>query len=175
MRISDTIQDSIVDGPGLRYVIFTQGCPHRCRGCHNPGTHDPEGGREVEPELLIKQMLSNPLTDGLTLSGGEPFYQAAALVPIAEAARAHRLNVWAWSGWTFEELMEEGDPDKLALLRLCDVLVDGRFVLAKRTLELKWRGSSNQRVLDVKKSLESGRATLYTPPPTGLEAFTVPL
>lgn len=156
MRIADFVQDSIVDGPGLRFTLFTQGCPHHCEGCHNPSTHDPEGGKEVTAEKVIEIMLSNPLTDGLTLSGGEPFAQAGDCAVIAKAAREHGLNVWAYSGWTFEELMNNPDPEIRHLLELIDVLVDGRFVLAQRSLSLKWRGSGNQRVIDVSKSLAAG-------------------
>jgi len=158
MRIAGTVQDSIVDGPGLRFTVFTQGCPHHCEGCHNPQTHDPDGGTETDVQDVIAKMLSNPLTDGVTLSGGEPFAQAADCLKIAEAAHAHGLNVWAYSGYTFEQLLSSPDADVAALLREADVLVDGPFVLAQRSLSLKWRGSPNQRVIDVKKSLESGKA-----------------
>lgn len=174
MRISGTIQDSIVDGPGLRFVIFTQGCPHHCPGCHNPETHDPDGGKEMSQDELIKLMSSNPLTDGLTLSGGEPFMQASELIPVAKAAREKGFNIWAWSGWTIDELLASGDEAKIELLKLCDVLVDGRFVLAKRSLALEWRGSSNQRVLDVKKSIAAGEGVWYSPPSSILDAFTIP-
>lgn len=158
MRIADFVQDSIVDGPGLRFTLFTQGCPHHCEGCHNPGTHDPEGGKEVTPEKVIEIMLSNPLTDGLTLSGGEPFAQAGDCAVIAKAAREHGLNVWAYSGWTLEELLNKPDPEIHKLLELVDVLVDGRFILAQRSLALEWRGSGNQRIIDVPKSLAAGAA-----------------
>ena len=162
MRIAGMIQDSIVDGPGFRFTLFTQGCPHRCEGCHNPETHDPNGGSEMGTEEIIKKLLSNPLTDGITFSGGEPFEQAGDCAVIARAARDNGLNVWAYSGYTFEELLKkaENQPEVLELLKLTDVLVDGRFVLAQRSLSLKWRGSANQRILDVPKSLEAGAAVL---------------
>jgi len=108
MRIAGTVQDSIVDGPGLRFTVFTQGCPHHCEGCHNPQTHDPDGGTETDVQDVIAKMLSNPLTDGVTLSGGEPFAQAADCLKIAEAAHAHGLNVWAYSGYTFEQVKVHG-------------------------------------------------------------------
>jgi anaerobic ribonucleoside-triphosphate reductase activating protein len=161
MRIADYIQDSIVDGPGLRFTLFTQGCPHQCPGCHNPETHDPAGGKELTVEELSKILLSNPLTDGITFSGGEPFAQAGACAQLAQIARAHGLNVWAYSGWTFEQLRENADPDVQEFLRLVDVLVDGPFLLAQRSLSLKWRGSENQRIIDVPKSLETGEIILY--------------
>jgi anaerobic ribonucleoside-triphosphate reductase activating protein len=162
MRIADTIQDSIVDGPGFRFVVFTQGCFHNCPGCHNPATHDPDGGKEIAVEDVIREMRKNPLTDGVTLSGGEPFLQPAACADIAEAAKADGLNVWAYSGWTYEELLKraEADPETARLLRLVDVLVDGPFILAEKSMDVKWRGSRNQRLIDVKRSLEEGTAVI---------------
>ena len=161
MRIAEYIQDSIVDGPGLRFVLFTQGCPHQCQGCHNPATHDPNGGREEPEEEIINEMLRNKLTDGLTLSGGEPFSQAEACAVIARAAREAGLNVWSYSGYTFEELLASDDANIRELLRLTDVLVDGRFHLPERTLNLKWRGSWNQRLISVPDSLAIRSAVLY--------------
>jgi len=145
MRINHTIHDSIVDGPGLRYVVFTQGCPHRCPGCHNPGTHDPLGGKEMAVEEIIQDMLRNPLTDGLTLTGGEPFLQAEDCANIAKAAHTAGLNVWCYSGWTLEALREMSEAE--ALLQEIDVLVDGPYVEAERSLSLQWRGSENQRII----------------------------
>ena len=160
MRIAGMIQDSIVDGPGLRFVVFAQGCKAQCEGCHNPGALDPSGGTEVPAADIIDAMLRNPLTDGLTLSGGEPFLQAEECVKLAAAARKEGLNVWVFSGYTFEELTEIARTDTAVgeLLELSAVLVDGRFVLSKRTLQLKWRGSRNQRLIDLQKSLASGKA-----------------
>ena len=149
MRISSTMHDSIVDGPGLRYVVFAQGCPHRCPGCHNPETQDPAGGREVAVGEIIKDMLKNPLTDGLTLSGGEPFSQAEDCAKIARAAREAGLNVWCYTGWTVEELRKNPGAD--VLLREVDVLVDGPYNEAERSLNLQWRGSANQRVIDLRE------------------------
>ena len=156
MRIASAVSDSIVDGPGLRYTVFTQGCPHHCKGCHNPDTHDPTGGKEVSLEVLIAEMLKNPLLDGLTLSGGEPFCQPEPCAELARAAHGLGLNVWSYSGFTFEQLMEK--PEVRPLLQETDVLVDGRFVLELRTLELRFRGSKNQRLIDVKRSLQEGSA-----------------
>ncbi|MCL2425619.1 MAG: anaerobic ribonucleoside-triphosphate reductase activating protein [Oscillospiraceae bacterium] len=163
MRIAGLVQDSIVDGPGLRFVVFAQGCQFRCEGCHNPDTWDSNGGTEVSVEDLIKDMLSNPLTDGLTLSGGEPFEQAADCISLAAAARDNGLNVWIFTGKTFEELQEESkDNYSIAkLMKLTNVLIDGKFIFAQRTLSQKWCGSKNQRVLDVPKSLKTGKGVRY--------------
>lgn len=162
MRIAGLVQDSIVDGPGLRFTVFTQGCPHRCESCHNPETHDPDGGKEIPVDEVIKQMRSNPLTDGVTLSGGEPFAQAEDCAAIAEAAKKAGLNVWTYTGYTFEQLFNLSDPDMKKLLNLTDVLVDGPFILAERSLAIKWRGSKNQRLIDVQKSLAEGKAVELT-------------
>ncbi len=167
IRIAGIVQDSIVDGPGLRYTIFVQGCPHRCNGCHNPHTHDFDGGHEVPIPDIIDEISKNPLLDGITFSGGEPFSQADKLIPIASHARDLGLSVWIYSGWTYEELIG-GISDRDGweeLLNLCDVLIDGRFELDKRSLALQWRGSANQRVIDLAVTRRSGNLTLYSPSP----------
>ena len=156
MRIAGFVQDSIVDGPGLRFALFTQGCTHNCPGCQNPETHDLRGGRELSTSEIVAEMLKNPLTDGLTLSGGEPFLQAEGCAVIAKAARDAGLNVWCYSGYDYEEIIE--NPQWLELLKLCDVLVDGAFVQELKSYDSRWRGSSNQRLIDVKASLETGIA-----------------
>lgn len=160
MRIAGMIQDSIVDGQGLRFVVFAQGCDFCCDGCHNPETWDKNGGKEMSVGEIVAEMLRNPLTDGLTLTGGEPFLQAAECALLAAAARDRGLNVWIFTGYTFEELaiMAQSDRPAGELLELVDVLVDGRFIKEERTLQLKWRGSKNQRVIDARKSLVSGQA-----------------
>ena len=158
IRIAGIVPESIVDGPGFRFAVFTQGCFHDCPGCHNPETHDPIGGRTVTVESLLEDMRKNPLLDGLTLSGGEPFLQVEPCVRLAAKARELGLNVWAYSGYTFEELA--ADPEKRRLLQACDVLVDGPFLMQERTLEKRFRGSRNQRVIDVKKTLERGEIVL---------------
>jgi len=158
LRIAGTIQDSIVDGPGLRFVVFAQGCEFRCEGCHNPETWDTGGGSEVTVEELIGEMRRNPLTDGLTLSGGEPFLQAGECAELAAAARRDGLNVWVFTGYTFEELLAKAKTETKTekLLEQTDVIVDGRFIIAERTLQLLWRGSKNQRLLDAPGSLLLG-------------------
>lgn len=155
IRIAGTVNDSIVDGPGMRFTVFTQGCPHHCPGCHNPQTHDFAGGREVDTDEIVRMLRRNPLLDGITLSGGEPFCQSDACLELSKAAHALKLNVWAYTGYTYEELTA-GKPEWQELLQEVDVLVDGRFELAKRSLECRFRGSSNQRLIDVQASLKEG-------------------
>ncbi|MDL2263266.1 anaerobic ribonucleoside-triphosphate reductase activating protein [Synergistaceae bacterium OttesenSCG-928-I11] len=151
-RLSGIIPESIVDGPGIRYVVFTQGCPHRCPGCHNPGTHDPEGGYERSTDELIadfeKNFDENPLLDGVTISGGEPMIYARELLPFARAVKESGLNLWIYTGYTIEELCAREDADEIALLEAADALVDGRFVLELRTLGVRFIGSSNQRIIE---------------------------
>ena len=160
IRVAGYIQDSIVDGPGFRFVVFTQGCERHCDGCHNPETWVLDGGNLMQVEELAEMMLSNALTDGLTLSGGEPFLQPKECALLANVAKNHRLVVWAYTGFTFEELMDlsQTDTSIMELLTVVDVLIDGAFELPLRSLNLKWRGSSNQRVLDIQNSLKAGIA-----------------
>lgn len=158
MRIAGLVQDSIVDGRGMRFVVFTQGCPHHCDGCHNPETHEPSAGLEMTTLEVINEMLSNPMTDGLTLSGGEPFMQPHDCAEIARAAHKAGLNVWAYTGYTFEKLLEMDSEAIRELMNEIDVLVDGPFILSQKSLSIPWRGSKNQRLLDMQKSLDCGKA-----------------
>ncbi|MBD5168717.1 MAG: anaerobic ribonucleoside-triphosphate reductase activating protein [Oscillibacter sp.] len=160
LKIYGLVQDSIVDGPGFRFSCFVQGCPHHCPGCHNPDSHDPNGGKEMTVEEVAKELLKNPLTDGLTLSGGDPFAQPDDCLALARIAHKNKLNVWAYSGWTFEYLRDQGTDAQKALLAEIDVLVDGPFLLEQRSLSLPWRGSRNQRVIDVPASLAAGEAVI---------------
>lgn len=174
LRIAGTVQDSIVDGPGLRFAVFTQGCLHHCKGCHNPETHDPSGGTLVSVSSLINAMCSNPLTTGLTLSGGDPFLQAAHCIPLAQAARASGRNVWIYTGYCYEALCAPDAPDAWHTLLSCaDVLVDGPFLLEHRSLSCAFRGSTNQRLIDVPKSKAAGTAVSWTSPREALP-FSVP-
>lgn len=168
IRISGLAEESIVDGPGFRYAVFTQGCPHHCKGCHNPQTHDFGGGSIDDTDRIFEDIMKNPLLDGVTFSGGEPFCQCKALVQLAERIRACKersLGIMSYTGYTFEELIERSmtDSDCRALLESLDYLVDGRFEEDKRSLELKFRGSSNQRFIDVQRSLKEGRAVEIDP------------
>ena len=160
MRIYGLVQDSIVDGPGFRFVCFVQGCTHHCPGCHNPDSHDSGGGTEMSAEDVGAELLKNPLTDGLTLSGGEPFQQAEDCLTLARLAHSHGLNVWSYTGYTYEFLRCQGTSAQQALLDEIDVLVDGPFLLERRTLSLPWRGSDNQRVIDLAATRSAGTVVL---------------
>ena len=153
ISLSGVTGDSIVDGPGLRLTIFTQGCLHHCPGCHNPQTHDPEGGSWADTEDILAAAAENPLLDG-----------PVPCLALAEGAHKIGLNVWTYTGYTWEALLEENDAEKLALLKETDVLVDGPFLLAERSLELRFCGSRNQRLIDVKKSLAEDKVVLWEEP-----------
>lgn len=157
IRIAGIANDSIVDGPGLRLTVFTQGCPHHCPGCHNPQSHDYNGGTLVDTRSILQDVRDNVLLDGITLSGGEPFVQPEACIVLAKGAHEIGLNVWCYSGYTFEQLLK-GTSAQMELLKSIDVLVDGPFILNERTLEARFKGSANQRILDVPASLKAGRA-----------------
>ena len=152
-----------MDGPGIRFAIFTQGCAHNCPGCQNPQTHDFEGGHYMSLTTILEMIEENPLLDGVTLSGGDPMYQAEALVPLAREVKERGLNLVIYTGFTYEHLMElvPEKPEFLELLSFADLMVDGPFVMALRCLNLKFRGSKNQRLIDVQASLTQGRAVLH--------------
>lgn len=157
IRISGITPESIVDGEGIRYVIFTQGCPHHCLGCHNPSTHSFDGGKLIDIYELLSDLEKNrKYIDGITLSGGEPFCQANQCITIAQKAHELGLSVWCYTGYSFEELYARNEE----LLNHLDVLVDGPFVLQERSLDLEFKGSRNQRIIDVQASLKSGVTTL---------------
>ena len=158
----DIQKDSIVDGAGIRAVIWTQGCSHNCFGCHNPDTHDFSKGKKVDIEEIKKELDDLEMHDGITFSGGDPMFQALACLEIAKYAKKLKLNVWCYSGFTFEELLNMCDtnPNIKEFLNYIDVLIDGKFILEQRSLALKYRGSKNQRVLNVKNSLKNKKASL---------------
>ena len=164
IRVFGLVEDSIVDGPGYRFAVFVQGCPHGCAGCHNPESHSFEGGTVMDTADIVGKFDGNPLLSGVTLSGGEPMCQAEACLELAKAAHGRGMTVWCYTGYTWERLQQEGDPARMALLREVDVLVDGRFVLAERSLALQFCGSRNQRLIDVPRSLAAGEVALWTPP-----------
>ncbi|AFV11500.1 anaerobic ribonucleoside-triphosphate reductase activating protein NrdG [Thermacetogenium phaeum DSM 12270] len=162
LRIAGYERESVVDGPGIRFVIFAQGCPHRCKGCHNPETWDFSGGREVTEEELLSIIKATKLLRGVTFSGGEPFAQAQAFASLAEKVKGLGLDIVTYTGYTFEEILEmaQHDPDKKRLLELSDLLVDGPYIEKERDISLPFRGSRNQRLIAVKDSLALGRAVV---------------
>ena len=157
LDLAGIVSDSIVDGPGIRVSFFCQGCPHPCPGCHNPEPWEFGCGTPMEEERILEIVRSNPLCRGVTFSGGEPFAQAAGFARLAGMLKARGYEVASYSGYTFEELLG-GSEDQKKLLASLDILIDGRFVQAQKSLEIPFRGSRNQRILDVQKSLAKGRA-----------------
>lgn len=150
IRLAGFAEDSIVDGTGIRLTVFTQGCFHNCPNCQNPQTHDSKGGELYEVEYIIQKFHSNPLYSGITLSGGEPFLQAESCIEIAKAIHSiPRKTVWCYTGYTFEELLKAHRADFILLLSNIDVLVDGRFVESLKSPDIRFRGSTNQRLIDM--------------------------
>lgn len=166
IRLYGLVTDSIVDGPGFRTAIFVQGCPYHCEGCHNPDSQPFEGGTVWTLDDVEKKFTNNPLLSGITLSGGEPAEQAAPCAELARRAHQKGLNVWTYTGSTLEKLTERAreNPALAALLAETDVLVDGPFILAQRSLELDFCGSKNQRLIDMNETRRQGKTILWTPP-----------
>ncbi len=154
LRVAGIIEESIVDGPGLRFVLFLQGCRMHCKGCQNPQTWDFEGGTLVSAQEILERMQGDPLVHGITFSGGEPFEQAEALAPLAAELKRRGYHLMAFSGYTFEQLLQKDGCREL--LSLLDLLVDGPFVEEQKSLELRFRGSRNQRILNMAASREAG-------------------
>ena len=174
IQICGIIRQSIVDGPGIRFVVFTQGCPHHCPDCHNPQSWPMEGGTFVTADRLLQEIRKNPTIQGLTLSGGEPTLQCEELLPLVREVKKLGLDVVTFSGYTFEQLQKrcglegpdhgqetEGEAALRELLHLTDILVDGPYLKEQRDLSLQYRGSKNQRLLDCSASLEAGKAVLW--------------
>mgnify|MGYP000907004768 FL=1 len=159
IRLSGIAYESLVNGPGIRRVFFSQGCRHNCKGCFNPDTHDFNGGEEKDIEELIKDTLSNPMIKGVTFSGGDPFERAEEFSYMAKRFKENNLNIWSYTGYTFEEILKNMEKRKgfKDLLNNIDVLVDGRFIEEEMTEGLKYRGSKNQRIIDVQKSLKENK------------------
>lgn len=163
-RIIDYKAFNFVDGEGVRNSLYVSGCMFHCKGCYNAATWSFKAGIPYTKELeeQIMRDLAQPYVQGLTLLGGEPFLSTGILIPLVK--RIHKelpeKDIWSWTGYTWEELMLE-TPDKLELLHLVDILVDGRFDITKKNLMLQFRGSSNQRIIDVKKSLDQGKVVIW--------------
>lgn len=162
IRIASLVDDSIVDGPGIRFTIFMQGCPHKCVGCHNPETHDMMGGYSETIENIISKIKNNPLCFGVTISGGEPFAQKEELLELVKEIKNINKNIVIYTGYIYEDLLKKNDSTINEILKNIEYLVDGPFILSKRDLTLTFRGSQNQRFIDVKKTnLENKVITLY--------------
>ncbi|MDD4200507.1 MAG: anaerobic ribonucleoside-triphosphate reductase activating protein [Eubacteriales bacterium] len=163
IRIAGIMRESIVDGPGIRFAVFCQGCPHNCPGCHNPETHDFFGGSEVKVDRIIEEFDKNPLLVGMTFSGGEPMCQSEGFAALGKLVKQRGKSITIFSGYTLEQLLAQAKENRATaeLLNICDILIDGPFVQAKRDMTLKYRGSSNQRVIDMKRAREEGRIVLY--------------
>ena len=157
LNLSGIVEDSIVDGPGIRMTVFSQGCPHHCPGCHNPETWEFGCGTDIDEERILEIVQSNPLCRGVTFSGGEPFAQAESFAKLAKLLKQAGYEVASYSGYTFEQL-QKGSAAQQELLENIDILIDGPFIQAEKSLELVFRGSRNQRILDVPKSLATGEA-----------------
>lgn len=153
LKVAGLVQESIVDGPGIRFTLFTQGCPHHCMGCHNPHTHDFNQGYLIEIDTLVKKICSNPYLDGLTISGGEPFMQIKELNELLQSLPA--INTIIYTGYLFEDLLSKAkiNEELYQVLEKTDYLIDGKFIAEQKDLTLKYRGSKNQRIIDCKKSL----------------------
>ncbi len=158
IRIAGLVPESFVDGDGIRFAIFMQGCLRNCEGCQNPETHALDGGRLVDTSEIISEIKKNPLLDGITLTGGEPLLQIDSADELARAAKNLGLSVWCYTGFTFEKL----PPETASLLENVDVLIDGEFIESQRDLELQFRGSRNQRIIDLKKTREQNKIVLWS-------------
>lgn len=163
IRLAGLVPESIVDGPGYRLAVFVQGCPHACPGCHNPKTHDFAGGYLSDTGEIVAKLGRNPLVRGVTLTGGEPMMQPEALCEIASAAKEKGMNVWCYTGFTLEALVREGNPARMSLLEMIDVLVDGPYVAHERSLDLLYCGSKNQRLIDMNATRRTGEICLFEP------------
>jgi anaerobic ribonucleoside-triphosphate reductase activating protein len=154
LRIAGIVEESIVDGPGIRLTVFTQGCSHHCPGCHNPQTHDYKGGYEISIDEIVDMVRENPLLDGITLSGGEPFDQAEACSTLARKIKELGLSVVVYTGYEFEYLLSGKEYD--GLLLEADILIDGRFDVNRRDLTQAFKGSTNQRIIDIRRTRLKG-------------------
>lgn len=172
LRVAGIKPESMVDGPGVRFVLFLQGCPLACLGCHNPEARDPAGGAEMAAAEIRDLIARARYIDGVTFSGGEPFYQAAGLAGLAVEIRRLGLSLVLYSGYTWEELAAAAGRDEAVarLLAAGDILVDGPYREAERDLSLPFRNSRNQRLLDLPRSLAQGRPVPYFLPGEALSS-----
>lgn len=163
IKISGIVKESTVDGPGFRYVIFTQGCPHKCKGCHNEQTHNIENGYYIKTSEILEEINKNPLLRGITISGGEPFLQANKISKLISKINKKKHDVIVYTGYKFETLLELAKTENkfIDVINQADVIMDGKFILELKSNNTLFRGSSNQRAIDVKKSLNSNDIIEY--------------
>ena len=162
IRIAGVVKESTVDGPGFRYTVFTQGCPHKCPGCHNPETHDLNGGKLVSIDKLVEDIHKNPLLKGVTISGGDPFMQADKVYTLISKLDK-RLTVMVYTGFKYEDLLKGATDENhfIDVLKNTDVLMDGKFIEELKDENILYRGSSNQRAIEAKNSIEKGEIILH--------------
>lgn len=160
LSIAGIVDESIVDGRGIRMSVFVQGCPHHCPGCHNPQTWPFEGGKEIAVEEIFDQFRQDPILKGITFSGGEPFTQPEALAELARLVHGVGKDVTVYTGYVYEDLVAKHDPAIDGLLAETDVLIDGPFIEAQKNLELRFRGSENQRLIDMRQTRQQGKVCL---------------
>lgn len=163
IKISGIVKESTVDGPGFRYVVFTQGCPHHCKGCHNPQTHSFDGGSYIDIDTILEDVKKNPLLRGVTISGGEPFMQAKKIAKLLSKIDRKKLSTIVYTGFLYEDLLNNVNENNgyMDLLKQADLLIDGKFEEDLMDENLLFRGSSNQRVIKCKESVESGNLQLH--------------
>ncbi len=162
INIAGLVNDSITDGPGIRYTVFVQGCPHNCKNCHNPQTHSFKAGVLYDVDDIFNEIKNNPLLTGVTFSGGEPLCQSKQLLPLAKKIKESGLELAIYTGFLFEDILNNKVDGAKELLELADVLVDGPFVDNLRDYSLKFKGSSNQRIIDLHQSLPLNKVVLIT-------------
>lgn len=163
LRIAGVQKESIVDGPGIRYVVFTQGCPHKCKGCHNPQTHDFNGGKDISIAELVSDIKRNPMIKGVTISGGEPFFQAKQVSKLIDNLQDKNYDYMVYTGYQYENLVQNANENNgyMDLLSRTDILMDGKFVEELKNENTIFRGSTNQRAIECKNSLETGNLTIH--------------
>lgn len=163
IKISGIVKESTVDGPGFRYVVFTQGCPHHCKGCHNPQTHSFDGGNYIDIDTVLEDVKKNPLLKGVTISGGEPFMQAKKIAKLLSKIDRNKLSTIVYTGYLYEDLVKNANENNgyMDLLNQADLLIDGKFEEELMNENLLFRGSSNQRVIKCRESIESGNLLLH--------------
>jgi len=157
MKISGIVEESIVDGPGIRFTIFFQGCTHNCYKCHNPETHDISKGIEMSVDELINKIKEVPYTDGVTLSGGDPLMQIDECLELCKKLKELDLNIIVYTGYTYEAMLKMNNKKYQELFNYIDYLVDGPFIYSLLDLTLKYRGSSNQRIIDIKETIKNNK------------------